>query len=156
MQAEVSKTMYKQMWFGINAMVTMGFGFVHKAGIGIITVPHPPVVNWILRQKLAVNANETLSFAHEFGHLQTFPLAVCYTAAMFLFAAMKRPPNVIEIFLILISIQAAWEMTAELLTIAGDIHYYRKSYEDMTVIPRLVFWFVSGILTITGWMVILL
>lgn len=139
----------------MNDMVTIGPGFIHRAGFGIIAVPHPPVVKWILRQKLTVDANEMLSFAHEFGHLQTFPTAVCYTSAMFILETMKIHPNVIDIFLILIIIQALWEMTAELLTIAGNIHYYRKSYEKSSVISRLSFWVVSGILTITGWLVIL-
>jgi hypothetical protein len=82
MNTEDIKTMRKQMWFGVNVTVTIGPGFIHNAGFGKISLPHPPVINWLLRQGLNEDARYILSLTHEFCHLQTMPLAIFYTSIM--------------------------------------------------------------------------
>lgn len=143
------------MWFGVNATVTIGPCFMHHAGFGKISVPHPPVINWLLRQGLAEDVRYAMNFTHEFGHLQTVPLAVFYTGVMLALASITRHTGLIEISLVLISTHAAWEIMAEIFTIASDVPLYRKHYEEITVIPRVIFWFFTGTLTITGWIVTL-
>lgn len=143
------------MWFGVKAAVTIGPGFMHHAGFEKISVPHPPVINWLLRQGLTKDVQYTLSFTHEFGHLQTMPLAVFYTGIMFALAFITGHTDLIEIILVLISTHAVWEIVAEIFTIAGDAQLYREYYEEITVIPRVIFWIFTGTLSITGWIIIL-
>ncbi len=145
----------RQMWFGVKATVTIGPGFMHHAGFGKISVPHPPVINRLLRQGLAKDVQYALSFTHEFGHLQTMPLAVFYTGVMLALASITGHTGLIEIILVLISTHAAWEIAAEIFTIASDAPLYRKYYEEITVIPRVIFWVFTGTLSLTGWIVTL-
>ncbi len=156
MSIEEAKTEQKRMWFGMNATVTIGPGFIHKAGFGLISLPHPPVINWLLRQGLNEDARDTLSFTHEFGHLQTMPLAVLYTVVMLAWASVKGHTELTEIAIVLISTHIVWEIMAEIFTIASNIHFYHKSYEEITVIPRLIFCVITGTLAVTGWVIIFL
>ncbi|NIO03193.1 MAG: hypothetical protein GTN74_00875 [Proteobacteria bacterium] len=71
-----TKTIQRRTWFGVEATVGIGSGLIHEAGVGGLVVPHPAVVNWLLRQGLADNARYTLTVTHEFGHLQSTPLAL--------------------------------------------------------------------------------
>lgn len=142
------------MWYGLNAAVSIGPGFLHTAGFGTFMLPHPPVINWLLRQHLTSHDSDSLSFTHEFGHLQTLPLAALYTGAMLLIALFARR-NLIEIIIILTSTHAAWEMMAEIFTIVSDAAHYKKCYRGVTVVPRAIFWTVTGSLAVAGWVVVL-
>ncbi len=144
------------MWFGINAIVTIGPGFIHNAGFGKITIQHPPVINWLLRQGLSQDARDALSFTHEFGHLQTLPVAVFYTGAMLALASIRDYIGLVEVVFLLISTHSAWEIMAEVYTIAGNVPLYRQYYKNVTVIPRVIFWIITGTLTIAGWCNIIL
>ena len=155
MRKKEAKTVQRRMWFGMNATVTIGPGFIHNAGFSKILLPHPPVINWLLRQRLTDEAWHTLSFTHEFGHLQTVPLAVLYTGVMLALASVTGHTGFLEIVLVLISTHAAWEIVAEIYTITGNFLLYRKYYEKITVIPRIIFWILTGTLTVIGWFIIL-
>ena len=155
MRKKEAKTEQRRVWFGMNATVTIGPGFIHKAGFSKILLPHPPVINWLLRQRLTDEARYTLSFTHEFGHLQTAPLAVLYTGVMLALAYVTVHTGLLEIVLVLISTHAAWEIMAEIYTIASNVPLYRKYYEKITLIPRVIFWIITGAFAVTGWFIIL-
>jgi hypothetical protein len=36
-------------WYGVGGTVIIGPGFRHKSGIGNLIIPHPALVNWLLR-----------------------------------------------------------------------------------------------------------
>ncbi len=155
MRADEAKTVKRRVWFGMNATVTIGPGFIHKAGFGLISLPHPPVINWLLRQGLNEDDQDTLSFTHEFGHLQTMPLAIFYTSIMLALAFFAGNTEWTEVVLVLISTHAAWEIAAEIITITGDVPLYRKYYQGVSMVPRIVFWVFTGSLAATGWFVLL-
>lgn len=139
----------------MRATVTIGPGFIHRAGLGRVLLPHPPVINWLLRRGLTENARYALSFTHEFGHLQSTPMALLYMAAMIAAAFMMHNARPLEITVVLVSAHATWEMTAEVITIAGDNRLYRQSYAGIAISPRVVFWILTGALTIIGWIIVL-
>lgn len=153
MSNEEAKTEQRRVWFGVNATVTIGPGFIHNAGFGKFSIPHPPVINWLLRQDLNEEARYNLSFTHEFGHLQTAPLAVLYTGGMLALASVRGHTGLIDIILVLISTHAAWEIVAEIYAIADNVELYRRYYENATVVPRVIFWIVTGVLSLTGWVI---
>ncbi len=143
----------KKMWFGLIGTVTIGPGFLHKAGLGRIVLPHPPVVNWLLRRGLTEEARYALSLTHEFGHLQTAPPALLYLAVMAVIAYLHGVP-VLSFILVVVSAHAAWEMIAEFFTILADSPSYAKFYEPATIATRVIFWMLAGMLTIIGWIII--
>lgn len=147
------KTRTRRTWYGVMATVSIGPGFWHEAGLGSLIIPHPPLVNLLLRQGLSEEARIKLAFAHEFGHLQSAPLYLAYTALLVLWKFVCSSGNLPEIFFLLISAHATWEIGAEILAKAADYQQYREYYESVTLIPRLIFWISTITLTMLGWLV---
>ena len=59
------------------------------------------------------------------------------------------------VFFLLISSQAMWEMVSEGYAILTDPREYSKTYEDVSLLPRLLFWGIMGVLTAMGWAMII-
>jgi hypothetical protein len=152
MEEKKSETKRKKIWYGLNATVTIGPGFIHKTGWGRLLIPHPPVMNWLLRKGLTENVRKTLSFTHEFGHFQSLPLGLFYMAGMIAGLFVKGYASLPMIILIFFSTFAAWEIISEILTVMSDFQFYRKCYENITIIPRVIFWLFTITFTITGWL----
>ena len=155
MTTKKAKTTKMRTWFGVNATITIGPGFIHKAGLGGFLIPHPPVINWLLRQGLREDMQYTLSCTHEFGHFQSAPLALPYTVLMLALTFVTGHASLLEIIFVLISTHAAWEVMSEILTITSDAQLYSEYYQGITIIPRIVFWISMGTLTIIGWSIVL-
>ena len=119
----------------------IGPGFLHRTGLGWFLIPHPPLVNWLLRQGLLKNSRNALRVTHEFGHLQTAPLALLYTAANYTAIITANRTDLSNLILVFISTHAAWEIMSEILTIMSDAQFYHKCYEKVSIIPRAIFWF---------------
>ena len=151
-----AKEFHKKTWYGVMATVIIRPGFIHSAGWGVFLIPHPPVANWLLRRGLSEKNRETLTFIHEFMHLQSAPFVLLYTVLLFGLAFTKTHAGLAEIIFILIGSHAVWEIVSEILTINCDVQSYRKFYVKVTFIPRIAFWFSTCVLAIAGWLVLLL
>jgi hypothetical protein len=142
-------------WYGMGGTVIIGPGFLHRTGLGWFLIPHPPLINWLLRQGLLKNSRNALRIVHEFGHLQTAPLALLYTAANYTAIIIANRANLSNLILVFISTHAAWEIMAEILTIMSDAQFYHKCYQKVSIIPRAIFWFSAIVLTLLGWIILL-
>ena len=151
-----SKRARVRTWYGLDGTVIIGPGLMHKSGIGSLIIPHPAVVNWLLRLGLLENYRSTLRISHEFGHLQTAPLAVLYTAANYAADILVDRASLFIFILVLISTHAAWEVMAEIHTIMHNAPFYHTCYERASAIPRAIFWFSTIALTLMGWIILLL
>ena len=156
MQTRKTKRLDIRTWYGVNATVIIGPGFLHRGGYGKLLIPHPPVINWLLRQRLAPAVRENLSFTHEFGHLQSAPAALLYTVSNFAALLAAGKTTVLSVMLLLISTHAAYEIMAEIITIRNNRQLYRHCYEKVSKIPRTIFWFSMILLALVGWMIVLL
>ncbi len=74
---------------------------------------------------------------------------------MLTLASVTGHSGLLEIVLVLISTHAAWEIASEVITITGDVPLYRKYYQEVSMVPRIVFWVFTGSLATTGWFVLL-
>jgi hypothetical protein len=155
MKTSKTKTIKTRTWYGMEATVTIGPGFLHKVGFKKLLIPHPPVVNWLLRRGLTENARSSLSFTHEIGHLESGPLAVFYAAVNLAVIYSTGQANLAKIILVFISTHAAWEIISEIFTIIRSGDLYRKHYERVTIIPRTIFWTFAIVLTLVGWIIAL-
>ena len=143
-------------WYGVGGTVIIGPGLRHKSGIGTLIIPHPAVVNWLLRLGLLENCSSTLRINHEIGHLQSAPLAVLYTAANYAAVILADRASLFIFILVLISTHAAWEIMAEIHTIMHNAPFYHRCYERVSAIPRAIFWFSTIALALWGWIIVLL
>ena len=140
-------------WYGIDATVDVESRFFHKAGLWKIVLPHPALVNLLLRFGLP-QGGRPLALKHEIGHLQTAPGALLYLAVI-LSLADPKDLQWGTVFFLLISSQAMWEMVSEGYAILTDPREYSKTYEDVSLLPRLLFWGIMGVLTAMGWAMII-
>jgi hypothetical protein len=155
MQIRKTKMLNTRTWYGVNATVIIGPGFLHRGGYGKLLIPHPPVINWLLRRGLSPTVRENLSFTHEFGHLYSAPAALLYTAVSFAALLAAGKTTVLTVMLLLISTHAAYEIMAEVITIRHDHQLYRHCYENVSKIPRAIFWFSMILLALMGWIIVL-
>jgi hypothetical protein len=151
-----SKRTRIRTWYGIDGTVTIGSALMHKSGIGNLIIPHPAIVNWLLRLDLPENCRSTLRILHELGHLQSAPLAVAYTAANYAAVILAGRASLLIFILVLISTHAAWEIMAEIHTIMHNAPFYHGCYERVSAIPRAIFWFSTIALALMGWIIVLL
>ena len=150
-----SETRYKRVWFGATARVTIGPGFLHKAGFGDVVIPHPAVANGLLRLGLPGHLGRDLIFAHEFAHFQTAPVLFAYIFVIISLLYAKGRTSIGAILFLLASVQAAWEIMSESFIVHENAALYRRSYDGVTKLPRILFWAAGGILTAAGWVVVL-
>ena len=150
-----SDTQTMRTWFGLTARVTIGQGFIHKAGIGRLAIPHPPVANWLLRQGLPADVKRGLSFAHEFAHFQTGPVVLLYMILLSAACYMKGRIGPAVVLQILVSAQAVWEMLSESVVVLTTRAPYRKSYQGIIKLPRFLSWLSGAVLTAAGWLVVI-
>ena len=155
MRTGVPETRCKRTWYGLTAQVTTGPGFLHRAGFDGLVISHPPMVNWLLRLGLSGHLSRNLIFAHEFAHFQTAPVLLAYMLGIFFLAYTKGGTGMGEIIFLLVSVQTVWEMLSEGLVVLEDSAAYRKSYNGITKLPRVLFWAGGGMLTAAGWAVVL-
>jgi len=143
-------------WYGLDGTVIIGAGLMHKSGVGSLIIPHPAVINWLLRLGLLENSATALRINHEIGHLQSAPLAVVYTATNYAAIITANQVNLFNLLLVFISTHAAWEIMAEIHTIMHNAPFYHACYERVSAIPRAVFWFSTIALALMGWIIVLL
>ena len=140
----------------MDGTVNIGPGFLHRTGLGWFLIPHPPLINLLLRQGLLKNSRNALRVTHEFGHLQSAPLAVLYTALNYIAIITANRANLSNLMLVFISTHAAWEIMSEILTIRSDPQFYHKCYQGVSPVPRAIFWLSTISLTLIGWIIVLL
>jgi hypothetical protein len=137
----------RRTWYGITATVNLKSKLMHKAGFGNFLVPHPAAVNWLLRRGLKTKNAISLSIHHEFGHLQTVPFVLLYTAILLSVSIGEGTISWFKILIFAVSTQAVWEIMSELFTLFSDIEGYRTCYDGVKILPRVIFWlssFVAG------------
>ena len=149
-----AKTVHLQTWYGVNATISIGPGFIHWTGWRNFLIPHPPLANWLLRRGLNENDSYTLSVTHEFAHFQSAPIALPYTAGMIALAVDAGHP-LLSIAMVIISTHAAWEFLSEILTILHNRQFYRRCYNGIPSISRRVFWISTSVLALLGWSILL-
>jgi len=146
--------MKKRTWFFLTAVVEVNPGHFHRAGFGRFLLPHPPVVNWLLRRGLTKDAYKTLCSEHEMGHLQALPFEILYSV-IFVLAMMYNETNVVMgWFWAIISSVAAWEIFAEMHTIRYVQPAYQYLYHEISPVPRIIFWSITLSLMFGGWVYI--
>ena len=69
-------------WYGAKGRVELHDPFWHIVGVWGLDVPHPPLVNLLIRMGLPRDAKRELSFHHEFGHLEMLPFALLETVVL--------------------------------------------------------------------------
>jgi hypothetical protein len=119
-------------WYGLPSEIVIDGDSWHLVKVGSVPLPHPPLVNRLIRRGLPPETRLRLSCWHELGHLQTLPLAL----AQALWSWRRRPAlqhmpflsRAVWLAAALICHEAAWELAAEGYVATRTGVGYRRLY----------------------------
>src|SRR3990172_2529521 len=125
-----SEPLRVRSWYGLPAELGVEDRLWHLVKVGGGSLSPPPVVNTFLRAGLPEAERLRLSYLHEFGHLQTFPLALAHAAAL-LWAGLRQGRSLAGwigwILAVLLAHEATWELASESYVVLGDRAAYRQA-----------------------------
>jgi len=137
-------------WYGLPAEIAVENGLWHLVRVAGIALPHPPVVNLILRRGLPEADRLRLSFLHEFGHLQTLPVALVHVSVLLSYGRWRRrglAKIVKTLAAAFLAHEAVWELASEMYVVANTREEYRQIYwRHPNPGGQLVFWAGMGFL----------
>ncbi|GEM_PF-1529218 len=104
-------------WYGLPAEIVIEGDYWHWVKVGSVPVPHPPLINLIVRRGLPREERLALSYRHEFGHVQTLPFALLHMTALWFLWAKSRFgaswPRAARLLAAFVVHEATWELMAE-------------------------------------------
>ncbi len=121
----------ERLWYGLDGEIVVENELWHLVRVGKVTLNHPPVVNAFIRAGLPRSERLRLSHLHEFGHLQTLPLALAHAGAIPCAGLRRRRSFAgwIGWFLaVVLAPEATWELASESYVVLGDWAAYRETY----------------------------
>jgi len=148
----MGKTEYHvRTWYGATGRVELHGKFWHLAGLWGVDVPHPPLVNLLIRQGLPEAAQRELSYRHELGHLETLPLALL--AAIVLLRQAKQAGQLkwSRALWLWAGHHALWEMLAEGYVMWRLGAHYKKLYAGRLHLGLILLWMGTAALVGMGW-----
>lgn len=152
---ERDHTQYVRSWYGVTAEIVVENNLWHLVRVGGVALHHPPLVNLIMRRGQPRQERLLLSFLHEFGHLQTLPVAILH-AVWLLLTVRWRNRHLCEALAMLAAVavahQAVWELASEIYVVLKAWREYRHIYREYpNRVGHFTFWggmiLLSGVLT---------
>lgn len=120
-------------WYGLTGELEVENELWHMVRVGALNLPHPAVVITSLRAGLPRSDRLRLSFLHEFGHLQTLPVALAHGLILLVTGVRGRKSVagwILWLVGLLVAREAAWEMASEAYVVLNDGRRYRETYRQ--------------------------
>ncbi len=131
-------------WYGLPAEIAVENELWHLVRVAGVPLNHPPVVNLVLRRGLPRAERLYLSFLHEFGHLQTLPIAVIHSILLLTLGRWWKGGLVTTIRQLAtawVAHEAVWELSSEAYVMVKAGQDYRRIYRDYpNPVGQLAFW----------------
>jgi hypothetical protein len=128
-------------WYGAPARVRVGPGGLSDAALWDLALPHPSLVNMVIRHGLAQSDRFHLSYWHELGHLQAIPLVTAAALTRLLVGGARSLRTVLEL-------NALWELLAGGYVVAKTRGGYFRAYGRVGYVPLAIFWIASAVLSV--------
>lgn len=138
-------------WYGATGRVELHDPFWHLAGVWGIDIPHPPLVNLLIRQGLPRAAKRELSYLHELGHLEMLPFALLATAVLLVRAWRTGQLRWRRLPWLWAGHHALWEMLAESYVRWRTGPRYQVLYAWRLHSGLLLFWVGAAALVALTW-----
>lgn len=131
-------------WYGLPGEIVIEGNDWHLVKVGLLPLPHPPLINRFVRRGLPRQARLQLSYWHELGHLQTLPLALAHAVWLWRRVTLRGPESLLlrlsRIVAAIIAHEAAWELASEGYVVAKSGREYRRLYRKHPNPLLAVFW----------------
>ena len=136
---------WTRTWYGAPARVRAASSSLCEAALWGVALPHPSLVNMLIRRGLPADDRLRLSYWHELGHLQALPLVA--VAALMTWASARRVRR--SLVLSILGLNALWELLAEgyvVWKVRGEyLLIYRRTWNPF-LIP---FWAAMGAFSVS-------
>ncbi len=145
---------HARSWYGLPVEIVIEGDYWHWVKAGPVPLPHPPLVNLVVRQGLPRAERLRLSYTHEMGHIQTLPAVLVHV----LWLLRRRPRMTSQSLLrrltwlgaLLVVHQAVWELAAEGYVAARHgLEYYRVHKQHGRRVAAL-FWAGMAFVAVVG------
>ncbi|HEY57117.1 MAG TPA: hypothetical protein G4O04_00955 [Anaerolineae bacterium] len=107
-------------WYGLPTTITVSTSNMHKVQADRVTLPHPGVVNTVVRAGLPWSTRLALTAQHELGHLQTLPVPVAHSLLLWVLRPRRNGGRMRRWAWGLLAHQAVWEVAAEGYVLFAD------------------------------------
>jgi hypothetical protein len=113
-------------WYGLPVEINVSSNNLHLVKVAGLPLPHPGIVNVIARRGLPTQTRLELTAQHEFGHLQTLPLALLHLLLL-LWPRQGEPygSRRLRTLIILLTHQVFWEVVSESYVAFTDRRAFR-------------------------------
>lgn len=142
MQNNVSQRV--RAWYGLPGEIIIENDYWHLVKVGGLPLPHPPVINLLIRRGLPRSARRQLSYWHEFGHLQTLPLALGHAIWLWRHKSPQRQKplraQLLWLATALVIHEAGWELAAESYVVGKIGGKYKEWYRQYPNPLLAAFW----------------
>ncbi|HSD50415.1 MAG TPA: hypothetical protein VLG48_03325 [Candidatus Methylomirabilis sp.] len=140
-------------WYGLPGEIIVDGHHWHLIKVGRLPLPHPPLINRLIRRGLPQEDQLRLSYWHELGHLQTLPLALAH--AVWLWRGGRRQPRpwvgrVIGLAAALVAHEAIWELASETYVVTKSSQRYWQLHRKHPNPLRPAFWIGMAGLALLG------
>lgn len=123
-------------WYGLPALIRQADDGLCDIAVAGLALPHPSLVNRIIRRGVPVDVRARLSLLHEFGHVQTMPFLAI--PAAFLWRRRRQGPLAAPIQLL--ALGAYWEMASEGYVVLRAWQEYVAALRRSRTIWPVLFW----------------
>jgi len=113
-----------------------------------LPMPHPSLVNAVIRRGLDQETKWKLVRNHERGHLETLPFVLPYLVALL----RRDRKNLTTTLVGLLGLEALWELLTESYVLALDPKAYRENYKDSHNLSALLFWPATALGALAPWL----
>jgi hypothetical protein len=123
-------------WYRLPARIVVSDdGLCDIAPLGI-SMPHPSLINLVLRRGVPDETRSRLFFLHEVGHLQTLPLLLL----PLLLLQRKQRTRGKSLLLNILGVEAFWELASETYVVWRARHEYSAAWNASRNPAMLLFW----------------
>lgn len=149
MTADLLPLLELRSWYGLTGRFGVDGDLTHLVRLGRVRFDHPALVNHFLRAGLPLEDRLRLSFLHEFGHLQTLPVAMAHAFLLLCAGRGGRRPldRIVWLAGLALLHQATWELASEAFAVASDRRGYRETYRRQPNSSVPIFWAVMAVLS---------
>ncbi len=143
-------------WYGLQAEVDVENHRWHRVRVGRLRLNHPPLVSLVVRREVPNKDRLRLSFFHEFGHLQTLPLAVAHVVTLVWLGRhhKDRRRGVLRTLALVLAHQTTWELASETYVLMHERRNYIAAYRKSNPWIPLLFWsgVIGSIIFLNRWL----
>ena len=144
--AQTAKT-----WFGLPVDITVSGDHWHRVTLPGLRLPHLGLVNMLARQGLPLGERLALTYRHELGHLEAFPVPLAHLLLiLWPRRGRRKGSRGLRILVGFVAHQVVWELAAEGYVVFHARRDCGRSRPTGRVSLYVALWSVIGLLAATG------